>query len=77
MWCTLMLVNFGPSGSPDHKVLWGTLVEVTRSTRYFVQASDHSIEKWLDKLRSFKTTDPKDKVWIAFLLTQRREPIVD
>jgi hypothetical protein len=61
--------------SPEHEALWGTLVEVTHSPRCFVQASDHSIEEWLDNLRSFKTTDPKDKVWIAFLLTQHHEPI--
>lgn len=55
--------------------MWDTLIVVTCSPLYLVRASDHSIEEWLSNIRSFETTDPKDKVWIACPLAQHREPI--
>jgi hypothetical protein len=39
-------------------------------TRYLAHASASDIEKWLTVLRDFQTTEPKDKFWIACLLSQ-------
>jgi hypothetical protein len=51
------------------------LVGATRNPESLGHAWDLELEDWLALLKSFETSEPKDKVWIACLLTQHREPI--
>lgn len=54
---------------------WKTLIEATSNHEILGHASDLELEDWLAHLKYFETSESKDKVWIACLLTQHREPV--
>lgn len=54
---------------------WKTLIKATSNHEALGHASDLELEDWLTLLKYFETSEPKDKVWIACLLTRHREPV--